>query len=209
MLHGLNAAVLLVLVATGLAIGDFVAPWLVARFGGHDVLDDVHQDLGLAFVAAVVLAGCVGWRAARTLACRLCRFRATERAWPLAFARHALAPSRHPPAEHAGAFDPAERVVLGVVLLAVVIAGASGVYLYFLPVAPRWVFLVAIRAHVYSAWVLIVALGIHIVAGLGVLPTHRGIARAMFGDGTVPLATARRLWPGWTRRRSGAGAPRE
>ncbi|WP_306582420.1 hypothetical protein [Dokdonella sp.] len=73
-------------------------------------------------------------------------------------------------------------------------------YLYVTPDWPRRMFIVAIRTHIYAAWALIVALAIHVAARLGLLPTHGGILRGMFGDGTLPLATARRLWPEWTRR---------
>ncbi|MCZ2104613.1 MAG: hypothetical protein LC137_09550 [Burkholderiales bacterium] len=73
--------------------------------------------------------------------------------------------------------------------------------LYFAPAHWRWVFVVAVRAHALAGGVLMLALLVHAIAGLGVLPTHRGVARSMFGDGTVPLATARRLWPGWTTSR--------
>lgn len=204
-LHGTNAATMLVLLATGLALGDWLPAALVAVLGGHGVVDGVHQWLGLVFVAAAIVLSGV-WRVRlRFLLGQLSRWRRHDARWPFACLRHALAPLRTPVPWHAGYFDPLERAVLTIMLAAVVVAGASGVYLYWLPNAPTWVFIVAIRAHVVAAWVVIAALACHLLAGLGVLPTHRGLLRAMFGDGTLPLATARRLWPGWAARAIGKG----
>lgn len=208
-LHGANAVVLPVLLATGLALGDWLPVSWVDVIGGHDAVDAVHRVLGLVFVGIAALSSAVLWRGTAWLVRELTRFRAGDGRWPLAWLRHALAPGRCAAPFHAGCFDPLERLVLTVLLAATVVVGTSGVYLYFLPPAPSWVFLVAIRAHVYAAWLLIAMLAVHVVAGLGVLPTHRGLARAMFGDGSVPVATARRLWPGWMRTRRDASARRD
>lgn len=204
-LHALNALALLVLLTTGLALGDWLPASIVAAVGGHDAIDGVHRWLGLGFVGAAILA-CVLWRAsARWLARQFTRWHRREWRWPLDYLYHALAPARRRAPSHDGYFDPLERLVLSLLLLAVIVAGVSGVYLFWLPPAPLWVFLVMIRAHVGAAWVAIALLCIHIVAGLGVLPSHRGIARAMFGDGTVPEATARRLWPAWAEKVNARG----
>lgn len=205
-LHGLNAATMVVLLVTGLALGDWVPVAWVAQLGGHDVMGGVHQWLGLAFVgAAVVLA--FAWHAPlRFLLSQLRDWHRGDGMWPVAYLRHALAPRREPAPPHAGYFDPLERFVLSVMLAGVVVAGVTGVYLYWLPSLPTWVFLIAIRAHVTAAWVVIVLFACHVVAGLGVLPTHRGLARTMFGDGTLPLETARRLWPRWVERHMAGAA---
>lgn len=199
-LHGLNAAALLTLLVTGLAIGERLPDAVVEALGGHEALNDVHQWLGLAFAAAAALLTLLLARPALRLLRELGRMHLRHLAWALAFLRHSLSPARHAPPAHDGDLDPVERPVLAVLLLTTVLVAASGIYLYFLPPGPRWVFLVIIRMHIWGAWLLLAALALHVFAGLGVLPTHRGIARAMFGDGTLPLATARRLWPGWTRR---------
>ncbi|HET8765020.1 MAG TPA: cytochrome b/b6 domain-containing protein, partial [Rhodanobacter sp.] len=161
-LHGANAVVLLVLLATGLALGDWLPGGWVAAVGGHDAVDAVHRLLGLAFVGVAVLLSIVLWRGTAWLVRELTRFRAGDGRWPLAYFRHALAPGRRAAPFHAGWFDPLERLVLTVLLAATVVAGVSGVYLYWLPAAPAWVFLVAIRAHVYVAWLLIAMLAVHV-----------------------------------------------
>lgn len=205
-LHGANAATLLVLLATGLALGDWLPLSWVAVAGGHDVVDGVHQWLGLAFVVATIVLAAAWHAPLRFLLTQLREWHRGDVGWPWAWARHALSPQRHAAPVHDGYFDPLERFVLAIMLSAVAVAALSGVYLYWLPNAPTWVFIIAIRAHVTAAWVVIALLACHVLAGLGVLPTHRGLARAMFGDGTVLLATARRLWPGWVERRVAGAA---
>src|SRR5699024_979842 len=106
-------------------------PSLVAIVGGHTVANNAHRLLGLIFVFAAMLAALINLKRGWALICELVRFRARERSWPGAFIRHALAPGRYPRAFHTGSLDPAERLVLGVLLLSTAIAGASGIYLYF------------------------------------------------------------------------------
>lgn len=199
-LHALNALALLVLLASGLALGDWLPAPLVNAVGGHEAIDGVHQNLGLAFVGAAILASLCFWKSTGWLLRELTRRRRGELRWVWDYLRHLLAPRHHAAPDHAGYFDPLERHVLALLLLAVVITGMSGVYLWWLPPAPTWLFIVMIRAHVAAAWGTLALLAVHVTAGLGVLPSHRGIARSMFGDGSVPLATARRLWPAWAAR---------
>jgi hypothetical protein len=40
----------------------------------------------------------------------------------------------------------------------------------------------------------------HLLVAIGVLPGYRGVWRAMHLAGRVPVATARRIWPGWAER---------
>jgi hypothetical protein len=89
-------------------------------------------------------------------------------------------------------------LVLSTLLCATTLVGTSGIYLFFLPNGPRWAFLLIIRTHIYGSWTMVAALFLHVFAGLGILRTHRGLLRTMFGDGTPPVRTARTLWPAWT-----------
>lgn len=200
LLHGVNAVTLLILVATGLALGDRLATPIVAAMGGHMTVNSLHRLLGLVFAVAAVLAIAAFHSQARSLVRDLAHFRLRELSWPVTFLRQLLSPSKHPEVFHAGRFDPVERAVLMLLLCATAVVSISGVYLYFLPDAPRWVMLFAIRTHIYGAWTIIGASGLHLLAGSGILPSHRGIFRTMFGDGTLPVATAERLWPDWTRK---------
>jgi hypothetical protein len=77
------------------------------------------------------------------------------------------------------------------------------------PTNIRLLFAWAVRIHLAAAWVFIGAVGVHVVAGTGLLPTHRGVARAMFGDGRVQTELVCRLWPGWTARRLERKSPRK
>ncbi len=202
-LHALNATIVLLLLFSGLALGDRLPEAWVDALGGHEAFSDLHEWLGLAFVvASALLIGALS-RHSAALVRRLAEWRRGDLGWPLAFARHLLRSQRTDAPRHSGYFDPLERLVLIIVLATLVLAGLSGVYLYWSPDAPRWAFVVFIRSHIYAGWVLLGALGLHIFAGLGVLPTHRGILGVMFGDGSLPQATARRLWPGWTERKLG------
>ncbi len=199
--HGVNAIAAITLIATGLALGDRIPDVLVAAVGGHATVNGVHRVGGLAFVIALLLAMSIFRSPTLGLVRDLVYFRPDEWRWPRSFLTCILSPGRQPAAFHTGRFDPAQRLVLIVLLCATALVGTSGVYLYVLPAAPRWMFLLVIRTHVYGAWVMIAALCLHAFAGLGILRTHKGLLSAMFGDGTVPIQTARILWPAWTREK--------
>lgn len=199
-LHAAAALLIVLLLASGFALADALPARMVALLGGHGVAEAAHNALGLAFAAAVAIAASARGRAAAAWVRELLRLRRADAGWSIAFSARLLHLRRRPVPPHAGRLDPLQRLVLLVLAAAVLVAAASGVYLYWLPPAPRWLFILVIRAHVYVEWALLAALALHVFAGLGVLPTHRGITRSMFGDGTVPLATAERLWPEWTRQ---------
>lgn len=95
---------------------------------------------------------------------------------------------------------PAQRLILAATLLSTTLLTVTGGVLYLAPDGPRPLLAWMIRLHVAGAVALCAALAVHITVGSGLLPSHRGIARVMFGDGRVPVTLARRLWPGWTTR---------
>lgn len=199
-LHGLNAVLVLVLLVSGLALGDRFDERLVEWMGGHEAINELHQWLGLAFVAATIVLVLSMPRRVLRLLRDAASFSRHDGRWMFAFLRHYLQPRRHAPLFHDGRFDPAQRVVLLGLGVGLVLVAASGVVLYALPDMGREAFRLTIRTHIAGAWLLLACVVIHVVAGLGVLHTHRGLARAMFGDGRVRLALAQTLWPGWARR---------
>ncbi|TAN31196.1 MAG: hypothetical protein EPN31_00105 [Castellaniella sp.] len=199
--HGVNAIAAITLIATGLALGDQIPAVLVAAVGGHAAVNGVHRLGGLAFVIALLWAIGIFRSPTLGLVRDIVHFRPDEWRWLRSFLTCILSRGRQPAAFHTGRFDPAQRLVLIVLLCATASVGASGLYLYILPDAPRWMFLLVIRTHVYGAWMMIAALCLHAFAGLGILRTHKGLLSAMFGDGTVPIQTARTLWPAWTRKK--------
>lgn len=207
-LHGLNAAIVAVLLVTGLAVGDVLGDGVVGWLGGHVGLNDAHQWLGLGLTAA--LGSLVLARPRRSV--RLLRdmqhWRRTDWRWPLAFLRFYREPRGHRAPFHDGRFDPLQRLVLVGLVSGLALAGASGIYLYWMPPLGRIYIAWAVRVHVTSSWLLIACLVPHIVAGVGLPRTHRGLLRAMFGDGCVDRSLAEALWPGWVRQHdddSGAG----
>ncbi|CAM5220188.1 hypothetical protein CDEF62S_00589 [Castellaniella defragrans] len=199
--HGVNAAAVIVLIATGLALGDQLPTALVATLGGHAVANEIHRLGGVAFTIVSLLAIGLFHSPTRNLMRDLVYFRREERRWPRTFLKCILSPNHERTAFHGGRFDPAQRLILLLLLCSTVLVAATGVYLYILPTAPQWVFLIVIRIHIYGAWIAIIALCLHVFAGLGVLHTHRGLLGAMFGDGTVPARTALTLWPAWTQKK--------
>ena len=77
---------------------------------------------------------------------------------------------------------------------------ASGTALYLIPPQASSALGLAVRSHTAAAWLFAVSLAVHIIVGSGLLPSHRGIARAMFGDGSVRRPLAIKLWPAWVKR---------
>ena len=201
-LHALDALVIMVLLASGLALGELLGEQIVALFGGHLLVNATHQLLGLAFVIAWVLLVLAMPDRVHGLLRDTVYFRRRELRWPLDFLRFSLWPRRFAPPFHDGRFDPAQRVIFISTIVALALMGVSGVYLYLAPPLGRMMLAYAIRIHIATAWVLIGCLCIHAVAGSGLLRTHRGLATAMFGDGRVAVALARTLWPGWSRRQA-------
>jgi cytochrome b subunit of formate dehydrogenase len=186
--HGVNAVAVIALIATGLALGDQLPATLVATLGGHAVANEIHRLGGVAFTIASLLTIGLFHSPTRDLMRDLVRFRWDERRWPQTFLKCILSPNHERTAFHGGRFDPAQRLIVLLLLCSTALVAATGIYLYILPIAPQWVFLIAI-----------IAVCLHVFAGLGVLHTHHGLLGAMFGDGTVPIRTALTLWPAWTQ----------
>lgn len=189
------------LIGSGLAIADRLPPRWSALLGGHERLNLLHQWLGVLLAAVLVGVALLAWRRTVGLLVELLRYRRSDLGWSTAFLRHALNPGSRPLPMHDGRLDPLQRAVMAVLLLTAATAASGGVLLFILPGMPRGALLLVLRTHVYAAWGMMAVLALHVAAGLGLLPTHRGIAGSMFGDGSVPRDTAMRLWPGWTRRR--------
>ncbi|KAB0599106.1 cytochrome b/b6 domain-containing protein, partial [Castellaniella defragrans] len=172
LVHGANAVATIVLIATGLALGDDISPVLVAALGGHAVANEMHRLGGVAFAVVLLLAAGLFHSPTRDLMRDLVYFRHEECRWPQSFLKCILSPAHGHTAFHNGRFDPAQRLILLLLLCSTALVAAAGVYLYILPATPQWVFLIAIRIHIYGAWIAIIALCLHAFAGLGVLHTH-------------------------------------
>lgn len=208
-LHLVNAVVVIVLLVTGLALGDVLPEASAAWLGGHVRINATHQVLGVAFAAALVALVVVLPRGVRRLLRDASHFRRTDWLWPARFLAFMLAPRGRGAPFHDGRFDPAQRAVFVGIILSVFVVSASGVYLYvWTPAFPlgQLSLAYAIRLHIAAAWLLIACLCLHIVAGIGLPWTHRGLAAAMFGNGRVSASLAQTLWPRWAAH---AAAERE
>lgn len=197
-LHAINALAVLVLIVTGLALGDVIPGGIAALLGGHLGLNVTHRLLGVAFSLALVLLAVLAPRKVARLIRNVCHMRRDDWRWPFRFGVFLMAPTKHAAPYHDGRFDPAQRIVFGGILVTLAVAAASGVYLYFwTPIFPlgQLSMAYAVRIHIAAAWLLIACLVPHIIAGSGLLWTHRGISAAMFGDGKVPVRLAQDLWP--------------
>lgn len=197
--HVVLALVVGVLIVGGLGVAERLPDELISLFGGHTRLATVHRNTGLAVgFALLVLALVAPGRLIGLLADVLQPHRGRVR-WLCAFLRYSLHRRRSSP-WHDGRFDPLQRLVFLVLGGSLLVLVVSGGVIYASPPQARLLLAWAIRLHGAAAVALIGAVCLHVFSGSGLLPSHRGVARAMLGDGRVSLVVARRLWPGWTRR---------
>ena len=199
--HLVFAAVIGWLILSGLGLHESLSPRVIHVLGGHVLLADSHRWLGYALGAALLLALVLLWQRLCGFLGAILSFQRSDMAWLPGLVRSFVRPRADALPWHAGRFDPAQKVVFVILISSLVLLIATGVAINFIPVrSARMVFAWTLRTHLGSAWVFIAAASVHVFAGLGVLPTHRGVTRAMFGDGQVKLELSRRLWPGWTDR---------
>ena len=188
------------LILSGLGIHEMLSAWLVRMLGGHIVLVTSHRWLGYALGMATLLALIFQWPRVRAFLGAILRFHRSDAAWLSGLLRSLLHPRKAPLPWHAGRFDPAQKLVFLILVSSLALLVVTGVAINFIPSSARMVFAWTLRSHLAAAWALMGATSVHVFAGLGVLPTHRGVTRAMFGDGRVRIELSRQLWPGWSDR---------
>jgi cytochrome b subunit of formate dehydrogenase len=197
----LGAAILIIaLVVSGFGLAGLIPDPLASLLGGHLAFDNLHMLFGLILSATLVLLPPLMLSRTRGLFQDVIDFRRSDIRWPLAFLRFSLHPERHRPPHHKGRFDPAQRVIFLGLGLSLALLAVSGIALYLVPPSARILLAWVVRIHIFATVILLVCVSIHVLAGSGLLPTHRGVTRAMFGSGRVRLSLARRLWPHWARR---------
>lgn len=202
--HALLAASMLALAVTGLMIDADASSRLVAMLGGHERMVTWHRWVGIAATAALAATIVVAPGNIARLITHAVRFRRADFAWVKTAARAVARPNAYRLGFHDGRFDPMQRVVFIAMGLSLFLLAATGVAISLAPRHMAALVGASVRIHDAASWLFLVAIISHIVAGSGILPTHRGAARAMI-DGRVRQGTADRLWPAWTKRR---GAPR-
>ena len=188
------------LVLSGLGIHERLSTQMIHALGGHVLLVNSHRWFGYALGAVLLLALVFLQRRLRAFLGAILSFRRSDAAWLPGLLRSLLHRRGDSLPWHDGRFDPAQRLVFIVLLGALALLVATGVAINFIPSGARMVFAWTLRTHLATAWVFIAAASVHVFAGLGVLPTHRGVTRAMFGDGQIKTELGLRLWPGWTAR---------
>jgi formate dehydrogenase subunit gamma len=203
--HLLFAAAIAWLILSGLGVHESLSAGMIHALGGHVLLVTSHRWLGYTLGAAALLALNFLQRRLREFLAAIVGFQRADVAWLPGLLRALPRPRKTTLPWHAGRFDPGQRLVFLILISSLALLVATGVALNFIPSNARMVFAWTLRMHLAVAWVCIGAIGVHVFAGLGVLPTHRGVTRAMFGDGRVSVELSRRLWPGWTARQPGAG----
>jgi cytochrome b subunit of formate dehydrogenase len=214
LLHTLVYLSTLFLAYSGIAVLAEGHPGLARPLGGHVPAATSHRLVGYGLLVVALLVAVVWWRAAGRFFAESLRFGRLDLRWLAGYPRMALTPARQPaPAPHRGHFDPGQRVLNLLLVLALLVLGVTGLIMgmpeRFLPS----VLGLSLRIHEVATWVLLGLVAGHLLLTSGVLPGYRGVWRAMHLGGRVPAATARRLWPGWSiapeRRRTaqGAGAP--
>lgn len=201
--HAAFGAATLVLSLTGVLLVADAPHGLITALGGHDGLAAWHRRLGLGVAAALLAAPLLAPHRIAGLTADVLRLRRSDIGWALAFTRFVMHPSSRRPPYHDGRFDPAQRVIFAI--MGVLLAGliVSGIALITAPRGAVGLVAISVRVHELVSWAFLGALGTHIVAGSGLLPSHRGVTRAMI-DGRVQAVTASRLWPEWASRQQAA-----
>jgi cytochrome b subunit of formate dehydrogenase len=196
-LHAVVYLATLTLLATGwwLLLGREGQPSVLARLlGVPDVV--THKDVGWGLAGLGVALLLARPRAVGRFVAASLRFDRGDRAWLARWPRAALS-GRFP--HHRGHFDPGQRIANLVLASALLVLVLSGLGLVLVHGGPAFVWLARVhRLATYAVTPVIVG---HVVVASGVLPGYRGVWRSMHGRRGVGEETARRLWPGWTRRR--------
>lgn len=185
-------------IVTGLALGGLLPTGPVDALGGHDRMAAWHNWLGLGLVGCLLAAPVLAPAPLRRLAADMVFYRRGEARWWRPFVWFLLRPSRRPPAHHHGRFDPGQRLLFLLMWSSVAVLAVTGGALMLAPRSARSVFALALHIHIAAAWVVMATAFLHALTGSGLLRSHRGVARAMFGDGRVSVSLARQLWPEWT-----------
>lgn len=189
------------LILSGLGIHENLPAWAIHTLGGHVLLVTSHRWLGYVLAAALLLALIFLRHRVRRFLGAIVSFHRADAAWLPGLLRSFVHVRDGRLPWHAGRFDPLQRLAFLILIGSLVLLIGTGIAVNFIPASSaRMAFVWTLRTHLTTAWVFITVVGVHVFAGLGILPTHRGVIRAMFGDGRVTLKLSRRLWPGWTQR---------
>jgi formate dehydrogenase subunit gamma len=190
-LHTATYLATVVLLVTGwwLTTGHEGQPSVLARLV-NEPDTELHRKAGWALVAIAAVALTIGMRGAITFVKETARVDRGDMRW---LVRWPVAAITGRFSRHRGHFDPGQRIanLAFVVTLGTLIG--TGAALTTLHGGPT--FVVLVRIHRITTYVLTVLVVGHVLVALGILPGYRGAWRAMHLRGRTPIATVRRLWP--------------
>lgn len=185
------------LLLSGVAVTGEGIRELERLLGGHVAAAAGHRWVGLALIAGAAAVVAARPRSVARFLVESLRFRRVEARWFLTWPAFLLRPDRHTPARHEGHFDPGQRVLNSVVVGAFLVLAATGVVMTVPRLVVPAVFGLSLRLHRSATWVLAASVAGHLLVATGMLPSYRGVWRAMHRGGTVPGDLARKLWPRW------------
>lgn len=194
--HTAIYVVTLVVLATGwwLLVGREGDPSPIARLSGIPDAQ-IHTWLGWALLVIALLPLPFAMRGVLRFVRETLRYDRGDMRW-LFHLPAGMVTGRFP--RHEGHFDPGQRIANVAIVVLLVALVASGVGLVLVHVGPLFAVLATMHRLATIAFTIVIV-G-HIVVAMGILPGYRGVWRSMHLGGRLRLDTARRLWPGWTKR---------
>lgn len=195
------------LLLSGVAVGGEGHPAVADLIGGHVAAAAWHRWVGYGLIGLGLLIPLMRPGAAGRFLAESIRFRPSDVRWFAKYPRFVLRPSRHDPERHEGHFDPGQRVLNCVILLAFTALGATGMVMSFPEAVTPTAFAWSLRIHRAATWVLVGSVAGHVLVASGVLAAYRGVWRAMHWDGRVPTGLAAKLWPAWAEAQEARNEP--
>ena len=155
----------------------------------------IHLWLGWLLGFLAISAPALGYRRLTRFAHETLRYDTGDVKWLLSWPKAIFSGDF---GRHECHFDPGQRLANIAIVSGLVVVIASGVGLALLTGGPAFMWLH--KLHTWATLVLTPVLAEHVLIALGVLPGYRGVWRSMHVGRRVSIATAMRVWPGWTER---------
>jgi formate dehydrogenase subunit gamma len=190
----------LFLLLSGLAVTGEGIRWLERLLGGHVAAATGHRWVGLAFIGGGVVLLALRARSVMRFLAESLRFRRGDVRWFATWPGFVLRPGRVSLARHEGHFDPGQRVLNLVIVAAFLVLAATGMVMTVPRLVVPAAFGISLRLHRAATWLLTASVAGHLVVASGVLPSYRGVWRAMHRGGRVREDLARTLWPRWAEQ---------
>ena len=185
LIHAVSGLSFVYLLLTGLAFWTPGLYWLAVMLGGGFLSRVLHPWIGLVFAGAV-LAMAGGWWSDM-------RITADDKRWRRAMGRYIRNEDASVPP--AGRFNYGQKMLFWVMLWSGLVLLASGLVMWFVPVASMPLRTVAPLVHAIAALVTIGAFIVHDYMGIAVVPG--GLHAIIHGDVSEPWA--RHHHPAWRR----------